>query len=82
MLIQKEWKILDERSGSAPLPERILQNRQLGEGLMRERFLHPRLEDLYDPFLLPDMAALAGSSSLPSRAVLRLSSTVIMMSMV
>jgi single-stranded-DNA-specific exonuclease len=24
---------------------------------MRERFLHPRLEDLYDPFLLPDMAA-------------------------
>ncbi|MDD2457245.1 MAG: single-stranded-DNA-specific exonuclease RecJ [Eubacteriales bacterium] len=57
MLIQKEWKILDEQPGSAPLPERILQNRQLGEGLLREQFLHPKLEDLHDPFLLPDMAA-------------------------
>ncbi|NCA98367.1 MAG: single-stranded-DNA-specific exonuclease RecJ [Clostridia bacterium] len=55
MLIQKEWKILDEQPGSAPLPERILQSRHLGDGNARERFLSPRLEDLHDPFLLPDM---------------------------
>lgn len=56
MLIQKEWKILDEQPGSAPLPERILQSRHLGDSNTRERFLVPRLEDLHDPFLLPDMA--------------------------
>ncbi len=56
MLIQKDWRILDEDPGTDSLPERILKTRQLEAGMARERFLKPDLSHLQDPFLLPDMA--------------------------
>jgi single-stranded-DNA-specific exonuclease len=55
MLIQKEWRILDEQAPSAPLLERILASRGLNREPERSSFLNPSLADLQDPFLLPDM---------------------------
>lgn len=57
MLIQKEWRILDEAVGTATLAARVFALRQLGEDSARQQFLNPQLDALYDPFLLPDMAA-------------------------
>ncbi|MDD2534889.1 MAG: single-stranded-DNA-specific exonuclease RecJ, partial [Eubacteriales bacterium] len=57
MLIQKEWRILDSAVGSAPLAARVFSLRQLNDDASREHFLNPTLDELYDPFLLPDMAA-------------------------
>jgi single-stranded-DNA-specific exonuclease len=39
-----------------PLLAQCLLNRGLSEPAQIEKFLHPRLQDLADPFLLPDMA--------------------------
>lgn len=55
MLIQKDWRILDEAVGTASLAARIFALRQLLDQTKREQFLNPQLDELYDPFLLPDM---------------------------
>lgn len=39
----------------APLVRRLLAQRGIADGKTIERFLSPRLQDLADPFLLPDM---------------------------
>ncbi len=57
MLIQKDWRILDETVGTASLAARIFGQRQLLDDGVRQRFLHPDPSVLQDPFLLPDMAA-------------------------
>lgn len=57
MLIQKEWRIQDEAVGTAPLAARVFALRQLSGESARLQFLNPQLDALYDPFLLPDMAA-------------------------
>jgi len=43
--------------GLCPLTARLLRNRRLQGPEESARFLHPRLEDLHDPFLLTDMDA-------------------------
>jgi single-stranded-DNA-specific exonuclease len=43
--------------GISPLLAQCLLNRGLGEPETMARFLHPRLKNLADPFLLPNMAA-------------------------
>ena len=42
--------------GLTPLTTRLLLNRGIREPESAARFLHPKLEDLHDPFLLKDMS--------------------------
>ena len=45
---------LEATLGISPILARILVNRGLTDPVAAERFLNPRLSDLYDPKLLPD----------------------------
>jgi single-stranded-DNA-specific exonuclease len=51
----------NQRSGSGgsfpPILEHLIRQRGLPDGLAIEDYLHPKLRDLADPFLLPDMHA-------------------------
>ena len=41
--------------GCSPVMSRLLRNRGVDTEEKAEKFLHPSLQDLYDPFLMQDM---------------------------
>ena len=63
--VEREWRVrprdldrekrLVEELGLSPLVAQLLANRDIGTSNGADRFLNPRLSDLYDPFLFPDM---------------------------
>jgi len=65
MMVKKIWKVASEISdnarqladhlGVSPLIAQLLINRGITDVLQAERFLTPALNQLYDPYLLPDM---------------------------
>ena len=54
-LMRKEWRLNPAMPQAGTLAERILSGRGLQEPSAVEAFLHPSLDGLHDPFLLPDM---------------------------
>ena len=64
-MVKKIWKVASEISdnarqladhlGVSPLIAQLLINRGITDVLQAERFLTPALNQLYDPYLLPDM---------------------------
>lgn len=64
-MVKKLWKVSSEISenarqlsgqlGVSPLIAQLLINRGITDVLQAERFLAPALNQLYDPYLLPDM---------------------------
>jgi single-stranded-DNA-specific exonuclease len=56
----------------SPLLARCLLNRGFSEPAAIENFLSPRLKNLADPFLLPNMATPSNACSAPARKKSRL----------
>lgn len=55
MLMRKEWRLNPEVPPAGSLAERIAVQRGLLDPSQLTAFLHPSLDNLHDPFLLPDM---------------------------
>lgn len=68
MLIRKTWQISGDPDHPGSLFERVIANRGLLQANAQQAFLHASLQDLHDPFLLPDMAAACAAVVLACRS--------------
>ena len=64
-----------------PLIGQLLWHRNIRTEEALRKFLHPTIEDIYDPFLMHDMEKAVAASSKPSKRVNKSLSMGIMMQM-